>query len=248
MGGEPQRGRVDGHPPPERTLISPASIAARAHAGRRLAVAVGAALLLLLFVVLVDPGGREIARRLTVYGAEGPLRVMPEISIDDGADQIYQKPRAAPQESAPIYEVVPEKPSPRATEVVPLAPAPPRERVDLASETVAEGLGEVEALLPRTTADESFIIRNMVRPPYPVEATEAERRRTILVRTAVFLDATGAITAAMVTYSEGSGVYDEVALAAVKQWVFEPVIRDGNPPAPRWLEISWRFKSPYGVS
>jgi TonB family protein len=249
MGRDPRRDAMDRRPPAIRTLISPASIAGRAHAGRRLAVALGVALAVIVLVVLLDPGGREIARRLTPYGAEGPLRVMPEISIDEGTAEVYQKPKQAPRESAPIYEIEPETISPRATQAVPVQPAEPRPRVDVAAEVVEEGIGEVELLLPRATADQAFIIRNIVRPIYPVDATESERRRPeILVRAAVFLDETGAITAAMITYSEGGPAFDEVALAAVKQWAFEPVIRDGKPPAPRWLEIPWRFKSPYRVN
>ncbi len=249
MGRDSHRHTMDRRPPALRTLISPASIAGRAHAGRRLAAALGVALVVILVIVLLDPGGREIARRFTPYGAEGPLRIMPEISIDEGTATVYQKPKQAPQESAPIYEFEPERISPQATQAVPVQPAEPRPQVDVAAEVAEDGIGEVELLLPRATADQAFIIRNMVRPVYPADATEAERRRPeILVRSAVFLDATGAITAAMITYSEGGAAFDEVALAAVRQWVFEPVIRDGQPPAPRWLEIPWRFKSPYRVN
>lgn len=240
---------MDRRPPAQRTLISPASIAGRAHAGRRLAVALVAALVVLLLIILLDPGGREIARRFTPYGAEGPLRIMPEISIDEGTAEVYQKARRAPQESVPIYEIEPEQVSPRATEPVPPPPAEPQPQVDVASEVAEEGLGEVELLLPRMTADQAFIITNMVRPIYPLEASEAERRRPeILVRSAVFLDSTGTITATMITHSDGSLVFDEEVLAAVRRWEFEPVIRDGRSPAPRWLEIPWRFKTPYRVN
>ncbi len=246
MGRDPHRDHLDRPPPAWRPLISPASIAGRAHAGRRLAGALGVALVVLVLIALLDPGGREMARRFTPYGAEGPLRIMPEISIDEGTAEVYQKPQQAPQESAPIYEFEPETTSPQAPQAVPTPPVEPRPQVDEAAEVAAEGLGKVELLLPRSTADQAFIIRNIVRPLYPADATEAERRRPeILVRSAVFLDSTGAITAAMITYSEGGAAFDEVALAAVRQWVFEPVFRDGQPPAPRWLEIPWRFKSPY---
>ncbi len=249
MGRDPHHDAMGRRAPAQRTLISPASIAGRARAGRRLAVALGAALVLILLIVLLDPGGREIARRFTPYGAEGPLRIMPEISVDEGTAEVYQKPKAAPRESAPIYELEPESISPRATQAVPMQPAEPRPLVDKAADVAEEGTGEVELLLPRSTADQAFIIRKIVRPIYPIDATEAERRTVeILVRSAVFLDATGAITAAMITYSEGSAAFDEVVLAAVRQWEFEPVMRDGKPPAPRWLEIPWRFKSPYRVN
>jgi protein TonB len=206
-------------------------------------------MVVLLLIILIDPGGRELARRFTPYGAEGPLRIMPEISIDEGADEVYQKAKQAPRESAPIYEFEPETISPRATQAVPMQPVEPQPEVNVAAEVAEDGVGEVELLLPRSTADQAFIITNMVRPLYPIDAREDERRRPeILVRSAVFLDATGAITAAMITHSEGSAAFDEVVLAAVRQWRFEPVIRDGVPPAPRWLEIPWRFKSPYRVN
>ena len=52
-------------------------------------------------------------------------------------------------------------------------------------------------LLPRSTADQAFIIRNIVRPIYPVDATEAERRRPeIVVRSAVDVRRAG-VTAAV---------------------------------------------------
>ena len=61
---------------------------------RRLAVAAGIALLALLLLVWLGPQETGIVRSLTYYGAPGELEIMPEISIDDGADAMHRLPRS----------------------------------------------------------------------------------------------------------------------------------------------------------
>jgi len=58
------------------------------------------ALVLLIVVALFGPSREEVKRRFENYGAEGPLEIMPDISIDDGSDPIAQLPEAFLNQSA----------------------------------------------------------------------------------------------------------------------------------------------------
>ncbi len=237
------------------TLISPTSIADRARSGRRLGWALLGAVALLLILVWLGPSGREIDKRFTPYGAEGPLNIMPEISIDDGRDAAHQLPRLSPNRPAPSYEIEPDtqdplaeksRPKPRVETPIQATSTETEPEVNPDEAVVVDGAGSVELLLPRQTADQSFIIKKMVRPLYPVDATEDERRTPIItVTAAIFLNADGTIGAVMITHSDGSDTFDAVVREALTHWVFEPVMKNGQPPQPRWLEMSWRFRSPY---
>lgn len=238
-----------------RTLISPTSIADRARTGRRLAGALAVAVVIIVVLVVLGPSARDVERRFTPYGAEGPLRIMPEISIDQGQSEVYQRPDLSPRHAAPQYEIIPEPPVPHATEVQPprqLEKVSPTSSVDPDvdekpdADVEVEGVGTAELLLPRQTADQAFIIKKMVRPIYPLEATEAERRLDeITVEVGVFVTATGSIQAVMISRCDGGPAFERAVRTAMQQWEFEPVIKDGKAPDPRWLVLTWKFRGPY---
>jgi len=240
----------------DRRLFSPAHAADRARTGRRLLAAGVAAVLIIIVIAFLGPSKESVEKRFTPYGAEGPLQIMPEISIEEGQDERHQRARTAQQTPpAPTYEVEPQD-DPRAEETV----AERREDLEVAAdatepdpqaevtvESVFDGTGTVELTLPRQTADQAFVIRKMQRPLYPPGATEEERRRPeIRIDVALFVQSSGEVTATMITHSDGGAVFEQAVLDAVARWEFEPVRRpDGSLPAARWLEMSWRFRSPY---
>ena len=88
----------------------------------------------------------------------------------------------------------------------------------------------------------------MVRPLYPLTASAREQRLPIVrVDVAIFVDASGQVTASMITASEGGPPFTETVLAAMEQWEFE-WSRQAVPVVGRWIEMSWRFKSPYSAT
>lgn len=77
-----------------------------------------------------------------------------------------------------------------------------------------------------TVADREASVLDSVEPEYPVAAARARDQGTVLVRAQV--DASGKPTEVDVARSSRSRDLDRAAVAAVKQWTFEPAIRDGK--------------------
>lgn len=246
---------------PQTRMVSPASLAEHRRVRRRLLWSLPAALVVLALLVLLGPSAEEIERKFTPYGAEGPLRLMPEIAIEDGEDALHrqaQRQQARP-EAAPHYEVLPPDPQAQVQQPPPLQtpPVEPSNTVGAESEVpaaadiaaVGSGDAEIDLLMPSQLADADFIIRKLVRPLYPMQASTYDRLRPlIVVEAAFFLNETADIIAVIVQKNDGGEVFAEVVREAMLQWEFEPRWRDGKPPAPRWLVVTWRFRSPFAAS
>ena len=103
----------------------------------------------------------------------------------------------------------------------------------------------VEFSLPQQT-NPDFVLIRMIRPQYPANASEAQRRMPVInVEAAIYIEVTGQVTASMILSSNGGPVFDEVVLQAVNQWLYRPIIKNGQPPQARWQTLTWRFWSPY---
>ena len=238
-------------------LFSPTREAERARVGKRLLWALPVELLILGLLVVFGPSAADIDRKFTPYGNEGPLRIMPEISIEDGVDPVRRQARrdAAAPPPAPEYEVIPDRSRPDARDLVPEArdqaqasdrgqPSDAPQDAQLADPT--EGDADIDMLMPSQHADSDFIIRKLVRPVYPAWATAEERMRPLItVEAAFYLNERAEIIAVMVQRNEGGPAFAEVVRAAMEQWEFAPRLRDGVPPRPRWLVVIWRFRSPF---
>ncbi|MEZ4388484.1 MAG: N-acetylmuramoyl-L-alanine amidase [Candidatus Krumholzibacteriia bacterium] len=243
---------------PPRRLFSPRSEAERARVGRRLLWALPAALLILVILAVLGPDAETIERKFTPYGDAGPLRLMPEISIDDGEMQRHQRAaaEAVPPPAAPDYQIEPDELSADATEV---APRSHDTRSDVAgldegledrpqtdAKIASDGDATVDMDLPSQQVDSDFIITRLVRPLYPARATPDDRARPLItVEAAFFLNETGAIVALIIQSNDGGPEFAAAAREAMEQWEFQPRLRDGQPPAPRWLVVTWRFRSPF---
>jgi protein TonB len=75
--------------------------------------------------------------------------------------------------------------------------------------------------------------------PYPTAASE--QRIEGVVRVAYEVGVDGSVTNARVVESNPPGMFDQVALEAVRGWRFHPAIRDGKP-VPYELVSDVRFK------
>jgi hypothetical protein len=243
--------------PPERPLFSPVSQAERGRVGRRLLAALLPALAILALVVLLGPSAEEVERKFTPYGAEGPLRIMPEIAIEEGRDEVARQAarEASAPPPAPRYEVEPDRVQPDSEQLIPPPSERDAEQVDVTEAGEAEsetahasetpGDAAVDMVLPSQNADSDFIIRRLVRPLYPPGASIADQRRPLVtVQGAFYLDSDATIVAVMIQSNDGGPEFATAAREAMEQWEFAPRIRDGVPPAPRWLVVTWRFRSP----
>jgi periplasmic protein TonB len=81
---------------------------------------------------------------------------------------------------------------------------------------------------PATPAptDREAAVLTSIEPTYPIAAARARDEGTVLIRAQV--DAEGKPTDVEVARSSRSRELDRAAISAVRQWTFEPAIRDGK--------------------
>jgi TonB family protein len=231
-----------------RSFTTAAQYRFRQGARRRLLVASGCAIAALLLVVWLGPRDSTIVRRLQYYGAPGPMKIMPEISIDTGADPVHHLPRSLQMPPPPAkLEIIPDRTDERAIEKVPKA-ALAVDRVGQAVTDPAEAIlaalfdEQVQLLLPQQTSLDWYIL-HLVRPEYPVLASEQDRRRPVInVVVWIFVDPQGNVTAAQLISNEGGDVFAAAVLEAVQQWKLGWRV---DPQKGRQLVLPWRFRSPY---
>ena len=202
----------------------------------------------LLLLVLLGPSEEEIKDRFEYYGAPGELRIMPEISIEEGNQQIHQIPRSLLSQPPPSnIEIEKEDPTEDGTVEIPpvniqkpntskIASEFPHEDTELSSEP------QVKMARPMQSNPDYFIL-HMVRPEYPLGVSEAERRIPVIyVNVNIFVGPDGLVTDAWVNSTNGSRLFVEEGIKAAKQWKFGWRI---NPGIGRSYVIPWQFKSPY---
>ena len=209
-----------------------------------------AAVVGLILLVWLGPDEQSIKERFEYYGAPGDLRIMPEISIEEGEQDLHQIPKSLQVTPPPAnIEVEKDEPTDKGTVEIPpvniqdpnkveIASDVPREESELASEP------QVEMALPMQSNPDYYIL-HMVRPEYPPDASESERRTAVIfVNVVIFVGPDGLVTDAWVNNTNGSRLFVEATLKAVRQWKFGWRI---DPGIGRQYVIPWRFKSPYFI-
>ncbi len=225
-----------------------AQLAERQGTHRRILWAIIFSLVALLLFILLGPDVESVKKRFEYYGVEGELRIMPEINIEDGQDLTHQLPKNLMTPPPPSQmEIEPEELSENGTEFIPEeSPEPINEIISDAprptpdSEEASEE--RVELNLPQQSNPDWYII-TQIRPQYPLQAPEEERRLPVVfVQVAIFVGPDGTVSDAMVQATNGSKVYSDEVLERVKQWEFGWRVPPG---AGRWITMTWNFKSPY---
>jgi TonB family protein len=215
---------------------------------KRLAGAALVALLGLVALVLFGPAEEEIKERFEYYGAPGEMRIMPEISIVEGQDAVERKLKLPNLPPPPAdIEIVKDDPAEDGTVEVPKADLKKdtqaiesvRDPMDASSE---EDVSQAELARPMQSNPDFYILK-LVKPDYPADASENERRiPRVFVQVAVFVGPDGLVTDTMVMNNTGSRIYELAAIEAVRQWQFGWRV---DPGVGRWIRIPWNFKSPY---
>lgn len=103
----------------------------------------------------------------------------------------------------------------------------------VAQQAAAPSLGE-QAARPKLTKPPKLV--KFVEAPYPESEKSAGKQASVVLQ--IGISATGSVDGAQVLQSAGAA-FDEAALAAVKQFVFEPAEID-NRPAP--IRIQYRYE------
>ncbi len=214
---------------------------------RRYAAAILACLVLLLLYVFFGPDADDIRKRFEFSGAEGPIQLMPELSIDQGDDpkhQDRQKQLEVPPQPAPNYEVVePDEDGPVETPEAVESEYDADHVFDPESDAEVELVDQVEMTLP-TQTNPWFRLVQMVRPRYPADVTDMDRNLEIItVVVAFYVDTDGSIQGSYIISNDGSQGFAQVALKAVNQWRYEPV---GGEVAPEgfWNRLTLYFRQP----
>jgi TonB family protein len=217
-------------------------------ARKRFLWAGGAALLGLALLVIFGPKENEIKEKFEYYGAPGELKIMPEISIEEGEQDIHQLPRSLQVQPPPAnIEVELEDPDDDGTVEVPPVNLQEPNQVEVASEYPREDAEvsedqQVEMAMPMQSNPDYFIL-HMVRPEYPLGVSEQERRIPVITVTVIlFVGPDGTVTDAWVNSTNGSRLFVEKTLEAVRQWKFGWRV---DPGIGRQIVVPWRFKSPY---
>jgi len=215
---------------------------------RRLGWAALVAAAVLILLVLLGPDREAVKRRFEYYGKPGVLKIMPEVSIDEGSDRVHQLPKSLQRPPPPAF-AAPEKEDldPQAKEVVPVHRKDesrhvldPAKRVDPTADHASRE--QVDLRLPSQSNPDWYILKQ-VNPEYPLEASETERRTPVIfVRAAIFVEKDGKVSAHMVLATNGSPAFTRAVLAALSQWEFGWRVA---PQEGRWIEMTWNFKSPY---
>ncbi|RKZ16391.1 hypothetical protein DRQ50_06165 [bacterium] len=214
--------------------------------GRRLLAAAAVAVAGLVLLVLLGPDEETVKKHFEFYGANDEIRIMPEVSIEDGQDDMRQLPQSLQRPPPPAeIEVEPEDLSDMADETVPV----PVESISEDSQPVPvvepaelEESERVELALPMQSNPDWYILREE-RPTYPLEVSESERRTPIIfVRAAIFVGIDGLVKERMVLATNGSAAYGDAVLDALADWKFGWRV---DPGAGRWIEMTWNFRSPY---
>ncbi|MEN8007771.1 MAG: TonB family protein [Candidatus Krumholzibacteriota bacterium] len=204
----------------------------------------------LILLVFLGPDEQAVKERFEYYGAPGELKIMPEISIEEGNQNVHQIPKSLQIQPPPAnIEVEIEDPTEDGTEEIPpvniqepnqveIASDVPHEDAELSSESL------VEMAMPMQSNPDYYIL-HLVRPEYPPEAREAERRTPVIfVNVVIFVGPDGLVSDAWVNSTNGSRLFVDATLEAVRQWKFGWRI---DPGIGRQYVIPWRFKSPYFI-
>ncbi|MBA3930658.1 MAG: energy transducer TonB [Xanthomonas sp.] len=183
---------------------------------RNAGIAFGIGLLLFLIVWWAGRDDGFYTPEATAPGKPLPIEALPEpLSTGAGASGMEEPaPRPAAEERPQLVE---EAPMPAPVSETPL-PATPG---DTTAPTAPVALAPGEVPVP---------ISSQSRPPdYPPAAMRAGEQGTVMVRVEVGAD--GVPTSVEVAERSGSRDLDRAALAAVRQWRFQPAQRDGQPVA-----------------
>ena len=247
-----QPDRTD-NPRVPRSALHRSSFTTRAQADfrsggwKRMLAAAGVAVLALIALLVFGPSQEEVKERFEYYGAPGEMRIMKEISIDDGRDHAAQLPRSLQVPQPSQVEVIDETPDPRDAEPVPEPKVVPVDKPqpiveDYQPDAEVSDRYQVEMSLPMQTS-QAYYLRHMVRPEYPLNASETERRTPVIqVAVEMFIGPEGDVTALVVRTNNQNLAFEEAARQALEQWKFDWLIAPG---AGRWVTFTINFKSPY---
>lgn len=231
-----------------RVFTTRAQALERGQVGRRLGYSVLGALLLLALGIWLSPEAEEEAIPFRHYGVQDELRIMPDLSIDDGRETRHQLPKSLQAPPPPSrLEVEREPESENATE--PRPPEPTERQEEILDDTplpqpdaeTAEQ-DQVEMLLPQQSNPDFFILKH-VPAQYPLNASEEDRRiPLIFVKASMFVGPDGKVSDVLVEATNGGQAFVDEVMRKLKMMEFGWRV---DPGPGRWINTTFNFRSPY---
>jgi TonB family protein len=197
--------------------------------------------LLFILVILISLEQSQVVERLFTVGFEGPMELLPEITIID--EQGIESDVTAEERHAMVAREVEYE-----TEEIEQDDDPNRITSELSEKTPDEiSLDELGGdsfyrsyeSHARVPYHEDYIILKMVKPTYPPDALALGLEGYVVAE--LYVDETGKVSGAWVRSSYGSIEFEEASLKAVQQFLFKPVMEYGEP-VPFWISFLIRFK------
>jgi len=197
--------------------------------------------LIFLFIIMISLEEMQVIEKLYSVGYEGPMELIPEISIID--EHGIESDVTAEERRALVAQNVEVESEQRERSEDPL------KETSEVNENVPEELTLDEEPGPdlyrsyRAHAEvpyrEDYVILRMVKPEYPPDALELGLEGYVV--TEVYVDEEGKVMDAYVRSAYGPVTFEESSLEAVKQFLFKPILEDGKP-KPFWISFLIRFK------
>lgn len=168
-----------------------------------------------------------------MVGWKGEMELLPELTVE---------PDVIAAEDSPELEDVGKKPSvkmPTTTATSEFQVAAPQSETDLL-DLQAHGTASSAARASRPVSySETFVILRMVEPKYPPDARTLGIEGSVTVE--LLIDEQGLVAQASVLDRLGPVSFEDAALEAVRQFVFQPPIVDGQT-STMWIKFIYTFR------
>lgn len=208
------------------------SYAARLGGAVLLAVALG------IVAMLLGPEANPRGEWFEHTGVQGEIQVLDAIEIVQDDDPITARearsmPQATQGVTTPITEKVvnEDNPDPVAVERPQGQPSPDPMIERRVEPEVRAALQEDAFVEMNRSAQQSdqFVLLHSVSPTYPPDAPPGLRAREVVVRVNMYVDETGHVEHAYVDRNGGGPLFEDAVLRAVTQWIYRPLVLDGEP-------------------
>jgi TonB family protein len=183
----------------------------------------------------------DVIRNIIALGYKGPLKLEPEISILDNRTS-ERRVSSAERRAMVVQNVFIEgedKPTRAKGNDEARKPAEKKMEQVMALEAPGDYTFRTYPSHAAVPYREDYVILRMVKPEYPLDAIDDAEEGYVLVE--AYIDAGGVVSEAYVRSSYGPRSFETSSLAAVKQFLFQPVRENGRP-IPFWVSFLVRFQ------
>lgn len=207
---------------------------------KRLLIIIPLAITILVFL-LITVEHTKIVDHIFSVGYEGPMQLIPEITIidDEGLKaEFFSKER---HEMIVKNVVISGEKEENVDEEAPDISTSPEKEPE---ETILDDIPGMEYMATYPThADvpyrEDYVILNMFQPEYPEDAIEKRSEGYVLVE--VYVNESGYVDEVYVRKVFGMESFKKSSLDAVRQFTFKPVMEDGKPRS-FWISFLISFR------